>query len=62
MPSAKVAVSMDPELLARLDRLVRDRAFASRSQAIQVAVREKILRIERSNLASQCVKLAPKFV
>jgi Arc/MetJ-type ribon-helix-helix transcriptional regulator len=59
MGAAKVAISMDRKLLERLDGLVRDGLFASRSQAIQVAVREKIQRMEAGRLARECAKLDP---
>ena len=51
MSRSKVAVSLDATLLDRLDRLVRESVFPSRSQAIQIAVEEKLVRIERSRLA-----------
>ena len=57
MPTSKFAVSMDPKLLTRLDRLVKGRRFRSRSEAVQIAVREKLERIERSRLARECRKL-----
>ena len=60
MRTAKVAVSMDRKLLAKLDRLVRGEVFASRSEAVQVAVREKIESIEHSALARECAKLDPE--
>jgi metal-responsive CopG/Arc/MetJ family transcriptional regulator len=53
MSTAKIAVSMDKHLLTRLDRLVKGRAFATRSQAVQVAVREKIERMEHTRLARE---------
>ncbi|MHC4177056.1 MAG: CopG family ribbon-helix-helix protein [Planctomycetota bacterium] len=61
MAASKVAISIDGELLAELDRLVAEKAFDSRSQAVQVAVREKIARLNRSRLAEQCAKLDPAF-
>lgn len=61
MASSKVAISIDRELLAEVDRLVAERVFASRSQAIQVAVREKVARLQRSRLAEECSKLDPAF-
>ena len=60
MAAKKFAVSMEPDLLSRLDRLVKNRAFRSRSQAVQVAVREKVERLEHSRLARECRKLDPK--
>ncbi len=61
MASSKVAISLDPELLSELDALVEKNVFASRSQAVQVAVREKIARLHRSRLAEECSKLDPAF-
>ncbi len=42
MAQAKVAITLNEHLLARLDRVVRERIFPNRSQAIQEAVREKL--------------------
>jgi metal-responsive CopG/Arc/MetJ family transcriptional regulator len=61
MSASKVAVSMDHEMLTELDRLVAKRMFASRSQAVQVAVREKIARLKRRRLAEECAKMDPQF-
>ena len=61
MSRSKVAVSLDATLLDRLDRLVRESVFPSRSQAIQIAVEEKLVRIERSRLARECAKLDQGF-
>jgi Arc/MetJ-type ribon-helix-helix transcriptional regulator len=61
MASPKVAVSLDRELLCELDGLVAAKVFASRSQAVQVAVREKIARLHRSRLTEECAKLDPAF-
>ncbi len=60
MAANKFAVSMDPDLLNRLDRLVKNQTFRSRSHAVQVAVREKVERIEHSRLARECRKLDRK--
>jgi len=59
MSTAKVAISINQNLLQRLDILVKSKVFTSRSQAIQVAVQEKIDRMEHSRLARQCLKLDP---
>ena len=61
MAKSKVAVSLDVRILAKLDRLVEAAVFPSRSQAIQVAVEEKLARLERSRLARECAKLDPIF-
>jgi metal-responsive CopG/Arc/MetJ family transcriptional regulator len=61
MARSKVAVSIDEATLRRLDQMVRQRLFPSRSQAIQEAVSEKIERLEHSRLAQECRKLDPRF-
>jgi metal-responsive CopG/Arc/MetJ family transcriptional regulator len=59
MKVAKVAISLDQRLLQKLDSLVADRIFRSRSEAIQTAVKEKITRLEHTRLAQECAKLDP---
>lgn len=59
MAAQKVAITMDRRLLVELDGLVAENVFANRSQAIQVAVQEKLARMRRSRLARECAKLVP---
>lgn len=61
MARSKVAISLDESTLHRLDKLVKQAIFPSRSQAIQSAVDEKLARLERSRLARECAKLDPAF-
>jgi Arc/MetJ-type ribon-helix-helix transcriptional regulator len=61
MGSSKVTISIDQNLLKKGDSLVKARAFHSRSEAIQTAVREKIVRIDKSRLARECSKLDRAF-
>ena len=61
MSSVKVAITIDRETLSRVDGLVSRSVFPNRSRAIQAAVAEKLARMERSRLASECAKLDPKF-
>lgn len=61
MARSKVAISLDEGTLDRLDRLVKKSVFPNRSQAIQIAVDEKLARLERSRLARECAKLDPDF-
>ena len=61
MSRSKVAVSLEETTLDRLDRLVERSVFPSRSQAIQIAIEEKLDRIERSRLARECAKLDRDF-
>jgi metal-responsive CopG/Arc/MetJ family transcriptional regulator len=57
MATAKFAISMDKDLLVQLDRLVKDRRFSSRSQAVQAAVQEKLKELKQDRLARECEKL-----
>jgi metal-responsive CopG/Arc/MetJ family transcriptional regulator len=57
MSVAKVAITLDQNLLLVLDRLVRQHGFPSRSRIIQQAVEEKVARIESNRLAKECEKL-----
>ncbi|MCP4166705.1 MAG: ribbon-helix-helix protein, CopG family [Chloroflexi bacterium] len=61
MAMSKVAFTIDKDVLKRLDQLVADKVFPSRSRAIQEAVIEKIVRLEHSRLARECAKLDPAF-
>ena len=60
MPKAKVAVTIDSKLLDRVDRLVKAARFPNRSQAIEIALAEKLERLEQGRLARECAKLNPK--
>lgn len=61
MSVAKVTISIDQDLLRRVDKLVDGQVFHSRSAAIQAAVEEKIIRIDKSRLARECAKLDKAF-
>ena len=61
MGRSKVAITIDEDLLEKLDRLVKRAMFRNRSQAIQLAVKEKLERVDRSRLARECSKLDPSF-
>lgn len=60
MPKTKVAVTVDAELLDRVDDLVATRQFANRSQAVEQALQETVGRIARTRLARECAKLDPR--
>ncbi len=57
MATKKVAITLDSQLLEQLDRLVAERVFRNRSQAVQDAVRDKLDRRARTLLARECAKL-----
>ena len=60
MNTAKVTISLEPELLKQIDLLVKDRVFASRSQAVQAAVADQVSRLRRVRLARELAKLNPQ--
>jgi metal-responsive CopG/Arc/MetJ family transcriptional regulator len=60
MAKTKVAVSLDAKLVDRLNTLVSQARFPSRSQAIEVALEEKLERLSRVRLARECAKLDPR--
>jgi metal-responsive CopG/Arc/MetJ family transcriptional regulator len=61
MTSTRIVVTLESELVARLDQLVAKQHFASRSGAVQEAVREKLARLDRSRLTRECDKLDRQF-
>lgn len=60
MAKTKVAVSLDAKLVDRVDALVQGAHFPNRSQAIEVALAEKLERLQRTQLARECAKLDPR--
>lgn len=61
MSTVKVAITLDEELVGRIDRLVAERRFPSRSRAIQLALKAQFDRLDRRRLAKECAKLSPKY-
>lgn len=61
MGKSKIAITIDERIVGRIDRLVRQRAYQSRSQAIEEALQDKLARLDRSRLAREVAKLDPEF-
>jgi len=57
MPKTKVALTLDSDLLERLDELVARRKFRNRSQAVESALADKLQRLARTRLARESAKL-----
>jgi metal-responsive CopG/Arc/MetJ family transcriptional regulator len=57
MRKEKIAITLEERYVGELDRLVNQRVFQSRSQAIQEAVSEKLMRLKRTRLAEESAKL-----
>jgi Arc/MetJ-type ribon-helix-helix transcriptional regulator len=60
MAKTKVALTIDSDLLERLDELVERRRFRNRSQAIESALADKLQRLARTRLARESAKLNPR--
>lgn len=61
MSSSKIAITLESGMLAKVDSLVKNHMFPSRSRAIQEAVKEKLNRLNHSLLAQECAKLDPEY-
>ena len=61
MGASKIAITLDKNMVKKLDMLVKSNIFPNRSKAIQEAVVEKLTRMEKSRLAQECEKLDPDF-
>jgi len=61
MAASKIAITIEGKLLKQLDNLVNSHVFPNRSKAIQKAIEEKLMRMEKSRLAEECAKLDPKY-
>ena len=59
MGKSKISITLDETILIRLDQTVERRIFPSRSKAIQMAVEEKLNRMDRVRLAQESAKLVP---
>ena len=61
MNVSKIAISIDNHLLKKIDCLVVNKKFKTRSHAIQIAVTNTIDRLEHKRLSQECEKLDVKF-
>jgi metal-responsive CopG/Arc/MetJ family transcriptional regulator len=61
MGKTKIAITLDEQYIDQLDAFVSKHIFQNRSQAIQQAVKEKLARMKRTRLATECSKLDPTF-
>jgi metal-responsive CopG/Arc/MetJ family transcriptional regulator len=61
MPKEKIAITLEGWSVEELDRLVDNKVFSNRSQAIQEAVNEKLLRMKKTRLVKECGKLDSSF-
>jgi Arc/MetJ-type ribon-helix-helix transcriptional regulator len=59
MARAKIAITVEEDALAEVDRLVREGKFPNRSQAIESLFTERLRRLRRGRLAREAAKLDP---
>ncbi len=59
MRTVKIAVTIDQDLLAQLDQLVKENQFPNRSRAVQEAIRDKLQLLQKSRLARESAMLDP---
>ena len=57
MNKSKIAITVSPLVLNRLDAWVQNEHYASRSEAIEKAVEAQLQRLERTRLSEQCALL-----
>ena len=61
MAASKIAITIDDRMLKQIDILVKSKFYPNRSKAIQEAVAEKLMRLEKRRLAEECAKLDSDF-
>ena len=61
MPKQKVAVTIEKDLIIKLDRLVSEGKYPSRSSAVEDAVIERMVKVEKTRLAEESAKLDPAY-
>ena len=61
MPKQKVAVTIERDLIVKLDRMVSEGKYPSRSSAVEDAVIERMVKVEKSRLAEESAKLDPAY-
>ena len=57
----KIAITIDEDLLSRLDRMVKEGKYSNRSQAIQEAVEYRIEAVTKTRMARESAKLYPGY-
>ena len=57
MSKTKIAITLDEHYIDQLDRFVSAHIFQNRSQAIQEAISEKLLRLKKTRLIAESSKL-----
>ena len=59
MPVAKIAITVDEEIVRQIDRLVREGKYKSRSRAVQDALKDRLRDWRKKRLVEEVSKLNP---
>lgn len=60
MSTEKIAITIDEELLAKVDKLVREGLFPNRSRAVAAAIQQLTRDERRARFRRELAKLNPK--
>jgi Arc/MetJ-type ribon-helix-helix transcriptional regulator len=60
MTAAKIAITLDENLLKEVDRWVEQQLYPNRSQAVQSALFAQAKQISQQRLEAECQKLDPQ--
>lgn len=53
MPKAKIAITINEDIVDKIDQLVKKHDYQNRSQVIEDAIREKLLKINKYRLSKE---------
>jgi metal-responsive CopG/Arc/MetJ family transcriptional regulator len=60
MATAKIAITLDDNLLREVDRWVAQKLYPNRSQAVQAALFAQATQVNLQHLEAECAKLDPQ--
>jgi metal-responsive CopG/Arc/MetJ family transcriptional regulator len=60
MTAAKIAITLDENLLKEVDCWVEQKLYPNRSQAVQAALSTQSKQISQQRLEAECLKLNPQ--
>lgn len=59
MPTTKVAITLDEEILEEIDRLVKEKKYPNRSKAIQDAIKYRLEKWRKTRMVEEAQKFDP---
>jgi metal-responsive CopG/Arc/MetJ family transcriptional regulator len=60
MATAKIAITLDDNLLREVDQWVAQKLYPNRSQAVQAALFAQATQVNQQRLEAECAKLDPQ--